>query len=191
MEYRKKCLGRTAVGSQLANKLGWKFYDADDYHPPDNKMKMGKGIPLNDQDRHPWLCDLHNLIMSDKAFGQHVVLACSALKKAYRETLTTGAKSCTSDRPQQENLDPDIFFIHLQGSWKVISERIQKRTGHFMPVELLASQFDILEPPASPECFMTVNVEKTISQIISEIQGVLEGMMQGPFRGEVALLKAV
>ncbi|XP_077330994.1 putative gluconokinase isoform X1 [Lithobates pipiens] len=167
--------GKTEVGSQLANKLGWKFYDADDYHPHNNKMKMGKGIPLNDQDRQPWLCKLHNLITSDEARGHHVVLACSALKKAYRETLATGTNLCTSDRQQQENLDPDIFFIHLQGSQKLISERIQKRTGHFMPVDLLASQFDTLEPPTAPEHFMTVNVEKDISQIVSEIQGVLEG----------------
>ncbi|CAI9602442.1 unnamed protein product, partial [Staurois parvus] len=168
---------RTEVGSQLANKLGWKFYDADDYHPQSNKLKMGKGIPLTDQDRHPWLCELHNLIMSDEAHGQHVVLACSALKKAYRETLATGTKLCTSDRKQQENLDPDIFFIHLQGSWKVISERIQRRTGHFMPVELLASQFDTLDSPAAPERFMSVNAEKDISQIVLEIKGVLEGKM--------------
>ncbi|XP_018421861.1 PREDICTED: probable gluconokinase [Nanorana parkeri] len=177
--------GKTEVGSQLANKLCWKFYDADDYHPHSNKLKMGKGIPLNDQDRHPWLCDLHNLILSDKACGQHVVLACSALKKAYREMLATGAQSCTSDRQQQEIQDPDLFFIHLQGSWKVISERFQKRTGHFMPVELLASQFDTLEPPAAPEHFMTVNVEKDVSQIVSEIQSVLEDKMQGPVRAEV------
>lgn len=114
-----------------------------------------------------------------------MVLACSALKKAYRETLATGAQSCTSDRPQEEILAPDIFFVHLQGSWKVISERIQKRTGHFMPVELLASQFDTLEPPAAPEHFMTVNVEKDVSQIVSEIQSVLESKMQGTFRMEV------
>ncbi|XP_077330995.1 putative gluconokinase isoform X2 [Lithobates pipiens] len=138
--------GKTEVGSQLANK-----------------------------DRQPWLCKLHNLITSDEARGHHVVLACSALKKAYRETLATGTNLCTSDRQQQENLDPDIFFIHLQGSQKLISERIQKRTGHFMPVDLLASQFDTLEPPTAPEHFMTVNVEKDISQIVSEIQGVLEG----------------
>ncbi|XP_072260198.1 probable gluconokinase isoform X2 [Pyxicephalus adspersus] len=144
-------------------------------------MKMSKGIPLSDQDRHPWLCELHKLIMSDKACGQHVVLACSALKKTYRELLASGPESCRSDRPKQESLNQDIFFIHLQGSRKVISGRIQKRTGHFMPVELLASQFDTLEPPVAPEQFMTVNVEKDVSQILSEILGVLESKIQGHF----------
>ncbi|XP_027472774.2 probable gluconokinase isoform X2 [Zalophus californianus] len=85
--------GKSTVGALLASKLGWKFYDADDYHPEENRMKMGKGIPLKDQDRIPWLCNLHDILLRDIASGQHVVLACSALKKAYRDVLIRG-KQC-------------------------------------------------------------------------------------------------
>ncbi|KAM3938065.1 putative gluconokinase [Leptodactylus fuscus] len=169
--------GKTEVGSLLADQLGCKFYDADDYHTVENKKKMSQGIPLNDQDRYPWLCSLHELIKREKAGGQHVVLACSALKRAYRKTLTTGQSALIPEDQCQHNKD-DItshtLFIHLQGSMELISERLQKRRGHFMPLTLLQSQFDTLEPPAAPELFMAVNVEKDILEIVSEIRAELE-----------------
>ncbi|XP_075684604.1 putative gluconokinase [Rhinoderma darwinii] len=169
--------GKTEVGSLLADQLGCKFYDADDYHPVENKKKMSQGIPLNDQDRYPWLCLLHELIKREKTCGQHVVLACSALKKAYRKILTTGKNSLFPENRNEHNED-DIsshtLFIYLQGSMELISERMQKRRGHFMPLTLLQSQFDTLEPPADPEHFMAVNVEKDISDIVSEVKAELE-----------------
>ncbi|XP_068093015.1 probable gluconokinase [Hyperolius riggenbachi] len=167
--------GKTEVGSQLARKLGWLFYDGDDYHPYSNKEKMASGCPLTDEDRLPWIEILHNLLKSKKADGQNVVLACSALKKAYREGLVAGTKPCSPDTPTQEHLRSDIIFVYLQGSKELISERMEKRKGHYMPVELLQSQFDALEPPAAPEQFLKVNVEKDILQIVSEIQEALEG----------------
>ncbi|XP_073402129.1 probable gluconokinase [Dendrobates tinctorius] len=169
--------GKTEVGSLLADQLGCTFYDADDYHPVENKKKMSQGIPLNDQDRYPWLCSLHELIKREKGCGHHVVLACSALKKVYRKTLTTGQFALIPEDQKHHNED-DIsshtLFIYLQGSMELISERMQKRRGHFMPLTLLQSQFDTLEPPETPEMFMAVNVEKNISEIVSEVKAELE-----------------
>ncbi|KAG9486806.1 hypothetical protein GDO78_006940 [Eleutherodactylus coqui] len=170
--------GKTEVGSLLADQLGCKFYDADDYHPVENRNKMSRGIPLNDQDRYPWLCSLHELIKRESACGrQHVVLACSALKKAYRKTLTTGRNMLLPEDPcphSEDDICSVTWFIHLQGSMKLITERMQKRKGHFMPLTLLQSQFDTLEPPAAPELFLTVNIENDISEIVSAIKAELE-----------------
>ncbi|KAG8595871.1 hypothetical protein GDO81_001660 [Engystomops pustulosus] len=140
---------------------------------------MSQGIPLNDQDRYPWLCSLHKLLMREKTCSQYVVLACSALTRAYRRALTTGQNTCIPPDPWQTNEDDislQTLFIHLQGSVEMISERMQKRRGHFMPVTLLQSQFDTLEPPGEPELFMVFNVEKDISEIVSEIKAKLECM---------------
>ncbi|KAM8960577.1 putative gluconokinase [Pelodytes ibericus] len=157
--------------------MGWKFYDADDYHPLENKMKMSQGIPLNDQDRHPWLCKLHDLLTREKASSHHVVLACSALKRTYRTTLTTGKNLHMDGKPVEEkkiDIFHDTLFVHLQASIEVISKRLQNRKGHFMPLSLLESQFETLEPPAEPEHFITVNVDRDISEIVSEIQKELK-----------------
>ncbi|XP_060701128.1 probable gluconokinase isoform X2 [Hemiscyllium ocellatum] len=92
--------GKTAVGSCLANKLGWKFYDADDYHPKENKEKMVNGIPLDDEDRIPWLCTLHEILMREISFGENMILACSSLKRMYRRILTESLQ-CES-RPSED-----------------------------------------------------------------------------------------
>ncbi|MEE6459511.1 hypothetical protein FKM82_000647 [Ascaphus truei] len=172
--------GKTEVGSLLSSKLGWKFYDADDYHPLENKVKMSQGIPLNDQDRQPWLCKLHEIIMREAACGQHAVLACSALKRIYRTTLTTGKNPLLPESQQQDKKDDvssKTCFIYLQGSMQMIAKRLQNRKGHFMPLALLESQFDTLEPPAAPELFINANVDRNISAIVSEIQKALDGTM--------------
>ncbi|XP_043939626.1 probable gluconokinase isoform X2 [Protopterus annectens] len=154
-------------------QLGWKFYDADDYHPVQNKEKMASGVPLNDQDRIPWLCALHRLIWEDSC-GHGVILACSSLRKLYRDILVYGQDASVpkSDREEvKKEFQPDkVLFVHLQGTMKVISERMQKRSDHFMPSALLQSQFDTLEPPAETEHFMSVSIEKSVPEIVLEIE---------------------
>ncbi|XP_077605640.1 putative gluconokinase isoform X1 [Crocuta crocuta] len=159
-------------------KLGWKFYDADDYHPEENRMKMGKGIPLNDQDRIPWLCNLHDILLRDVASGQHVVLACSALKKVYRDILIRGKDGaplkCDQMGKDKQPAEVKLLVVYLSGSFDVISRRLVKRKGHFMPPELLQSQFDTLEPPSAPENFIQINVDKSLSEIIATVMETLK-----------------
>nr|XP_003732008.2 probable gluconokinase isoform X1 [Callithrix jacchus] len=175
---RRKALKRSTVGAVLASELGWKFYDADDYHSEENRRKMGKGIPLNDQDRIPWLCNLHDILLRDVASGQHVVLACSALKKMYRDILTQGkdgaAPKCKESGREAKWAKIQLLVVHLSGSFEVISERLLKRKGHFMPPELLQSQFETLEPPAAPEKFIQISVNKNVSKIIATIMETLK-----------------
>ncbi|KYO20738.1 probable gluconokinase [Alligator mississippiensis] len=165
--------GKTTVGSHLAEKLGWKSYDGDDYHPPENKKKMAEGIPLNDQDRIPWLCKLHDILMREESSGQNAILACSALKKMYRRILVSGTEAAYSKNDelekQKETAAGKILFIHLDGPKELIAKRLEKRKGHFMPSELLQSQFDALEPPTAPENFITISLEKSVSEVVSEI----------------------
>lgn len=125
--------GKTTVGGLVARRLGWKFADADTFHSEDNISKMKAGIPLEDEDRLPWLAALRALIDEHLAAGQSLVLACSALKRSYRRTLTEG-----SDR---------VEFVYLRGSRELIWRRMQERSGHYMKPELLASQFEALEEP--------------------------------------------
>ncbi|NWI67878.1 GNTK gluconokinase, partial [Todus mexicanus] len=152
--------------------LGWKFYDADDYHSPENKKKMSEGIPLNDEDRIPWLCALHDILRREDSSMQDAVLACSALKKMYRCILVSGASAVESNQIEQRggNAALKILFVHLDGSIDIIAGRLEKRRGHFMPPELLKSQFDTLEPPSAPENFITVSLEKSLPEIVLEIE---------------------
>ncbi|NWI30525.1 GNTK gluconokinase, partial [Sula dactylatra] len=152
--------------------LGWKFCDADDYHPPENKKKMAEGIPLSDEDRIPWLCALHDILRREDFSRQDVILACSALKKMYRQVLVSGTPAIESNLAEQpgENKALKILFVHLDGPMDVIAGRLEKRRGHFMPPELLKSQFDILEPPSPPEIFITVSLEKSLPEILLEIE---------------------
>ncbi|NXK44431.1 GNTK gluconokinase, partial [Chauna torquata] len=152
--------------------LGWKFYDADDYHSPENKKKMAAGIPLNDEDRIPWLCALHDILRREESSSQDAVLACSALKKMYRHVLVSGVSAIESNQPEKtgENAALNILFVHLDGPVDVIARRLEKRRGHFMPLELLKSQFDTLEPPKAPENFITISLEKSLPEIVLEIE---------------------
>ncbi|KFP35451.1 putative gluconokinase, partial [Chlamydotis macqueenii] len=152
--------------------LGWKFYDADDYHSPENKKKMAEGIPLNDEDRIPWLCALHDVLRREDSSRQDIILACSALKKMYRRILVSGASGIESNHPEQpgENAALKILFVLLDGPIDLIAGRLEKRRGHFMPPELLKSQFDTLEPPSAPENFITVSLEKSLPEIVLEIE---------------------
>lgn len=125
--------GKTTVGQRLAAALGWRFRDADDFHPPANIAKMTAGIPLTDEDRGPWLAVLRELLENTLAAGEDLVLACSALKHTYRERLTV-------DAVRQR-------WVYLQASRELIAERLKARRGHYMPAAMLDSQLAALEVP--------------------------------------------
>ena len=125
--------GKTILGKTLATKLGWDFFDADDFHPSENISKMMNGIPLGDSDRAPWLASLHDQLLSTLKLGRHPVLACSALKASYRVQLLNGIDG--------------IVSVYLKGNYDVIWSRMSLREGHYMKPEMLKSQFDILEEP--------------------------------------------
>jgi gluconokinase len=126
--------GKTTVGQVLARRLGWTFVDADDYHPAANIEKMRRGVPLDDDDRRPWLEAVRHRLDDAVARGENVVLACSALKHAYQEYL-------------QSHAPESIRYVYLQGSEELIRKRLAVRKGHFMNPGLLHSQFETLEPP--------------------------------------------
>lgn len=126
--------GKTTVGRQLADALGWPFYDGDDFHPDENVEKMRQGVPLTDADRKPWLARLHALIRDTLARDGHAIIACSALRKSYRTTLRGGLT--------------DVKFVYLKVSRHVLEQRIEARRDHFMPPSLLDSQLRTLEEPA-------------------------------------------
>lgn len=126
--------GKTTIGRALADDLDWRFVEGDDFHPPENVEKMAAGVPLDDQDRRPWLQALR--VRVDEACGrnENLILACSALKDAYRDFLEQNDPEC-------------VHFVFLQGSEELIQQRLEQRHGHFMNPKLLRSQFESLEPP--------------------------------------------
>ena len=147
--------GKTKVGSALALELGWEFADADDYHPVANVEKMRMGIPLTDADREPWLESLRALIMAWTAAGKNAVLACSALKKRYRDQLRAS---------------PNVIFVLLRGSRSRIAEQLKNRRGHYFDPKLLESQFADLEEPELPADSFVVQVQADPRELVSEIK---------------------
>lgn len=144
--------GKTTVGRLLAQQLGWKFADADDYHSAANIEKIRRGIPLNDEDRLPWLQQLRAQIAHWISQKQSAVLACSALKRSYREELKAG---------------PEVRFAYLQGSAELIAQRLHARHGHFANNQILTSQFADLEEPKSA---ITVDISHSPEEIVAEIR---------------------
>ena len=142
--------GKTTVGSLLAQRLGWRFADADDFHSAANVEKIRRGIPLDDSDRAPWLAALRDAILHWNAEGQNAVLACSALKRKYRDALRTDG----------------VRFVYLRGDYELIEQRLQARAGHFASDSILKSQFEDLEKPADA---ITVEIDKSPDVIASEI----------------------
>jgi len=136
--------GKTTVGELIAERLDWPFVDGDDLHPEANIDKMRSGVPLTDADRAPWLAAIGAWIDARAKADQPGVVACSALKRAYRARLREG-------RPQ-------VRIVYLRGSQTEIAERLAHRSGHFWPAKLLASQFADLEPPATDEHAIVVDI---------------------------------
>jgi gluconokinase len=142
--------GKTTVGSLLARRLGWQFADADDFHPAANVEKIRNGIPLDDSDRAPWLAALRDAILRWNVERRNAVLACSALKRKYRDELRVDG----------------VRFVYLKGDYELIHGRLRDRRGHFASDSILRSQFENLE---KPEDAITVEVDKTPDAIVSEI----------------------
>jgi len=141
--------GKTTVGKLLAKRLGWDFYDADDFHPEANIQKIKRGVPLTDDDRLPWLESIRGFI---EQRDEHMVLACSALKKSYRDFLRKSGSN--------------IEFIYLKGAKGVILRRLEDRKGHFAGADILKSQFQDLE---EPEDALTERVSENPEAIVSDI----------------------
>jgi gluconokinase len=149
-------VGKTAVGKRLAEALGWRFLEGDDFHPLANVAKMAAGVPLTDEDRMPWLERLRELVAETLARGEDAVLACSALKRSYRQLLT---------------VDPArVRWVYLWAPREVIADRLARRTGHFMPLGLLGSQLETLE---TPEDALQVDVTPGLDQVVATIRAGL------------------
>jgi len=124
--------GKTTIATALAERLGWTFAEADEFHPEANIAKMSAGTPLTDDDRWPWLEAMRNWMSGEARAGRSTVVTCSALKRSYRDLL--------------DGADGDVRFVHLSGDTELIRERMKTRSGHFMPASLLPSQISTLEP---------------------------------------------
>lgn len=152
--------GKSTIGSLLAGRLGWEFEDGDWFHPAANVEKMHQGIPLTDEDRWPWLEAIAAFIDETRAAGKHAVIACSALKRAYRDIIV-GRR-------------PDVRILYLRGSEALIARRIATRHGHFMPAALLHSQFETLEEPGANERPIVVSIEPRPREVVEQVVGALK-----------------
>jgi len=144
--------GKTTIGRKLARSLGWKYFDADDFHSAANVGKMRSGVPLNDQDRTPWLESLQRLIQNSLANNEPAILACSALKQSYRDVLL---------------VDERVKFVYLKGDYSLIKKRLTARSNHYMNPALLDSQFQTLE---EPEGVLKVDIQSSPDEIIDLIR---------------------
>lgn len=150
--------GKTVIGQLLAQEVGWRFYDADDFHAPGNIEKMRRGIPLTDEDRGPWLENLRELIERCLASGEDAVLACSALKEAYRWYLRVNA---------------EVKLVYLRGDYALIADQLRQRRGHFMNPALLQTQFADLEEPQPTEAAIVIELGRSPRELVQEIRSKL------------------
>jgi gluconokinase len=147
--------GKSTIADKLAERLGWRFEDGDKFHPAGNVAKMSAGHPLTDEDRRPWLQAIADEIDRACRAGEHAVIACSALKRAYRDILVHGRD--------------DVRIVYLKGTQALIADRLAARKNHFMPSGLLDSQFKTLEPPATEENPVTVSIDASVDAIVDDI----------------------
>ncbi len=146
--------GKSTVAAALAREFGGTFFDADNFHSAANIAKMAAGIPLDDADRTPWLADLRAKVIDPAPRGGLTVLACSALKRVYRQQLDSG--------------HDDVVLVYLKGSEELLTERLQHRHGHYMKTDMLTSQLDALEPP-TPDEGITVAIDPPVPEIVATI----------------------
>lgn len=144
--------GKTAVGTRVAERLGWVFLDADDFHPKSNVEKMRHGIPLTDEDREPWLERLHEELENKLSAGTSLILACSALKDSYRSILHQGL--------------PGVEFVYLHVDHDTVLDRLRHRQAHFFPKELLESQFAALQAPKDA---IDVNANLPLDDVVQRV----------------------
>ena len=147
--------GKSTIASMLAHRLHWTYEDADWFHPPSNLEKMHGGKPLTDEDRWPWLYAIAAWVDATRQVGNHGVIACSALKRAYRDILVHGRD--------------DVRIVFLDGTEALIAGRFAARRDHFMPPGLLASQFKTLETPTADEHAITVSIDAPVDAIVDDI----------------------
>jgi gluconokinase len=158
--------GKSTVGALLGERLGVPFFDGDDFHPVANKAKMAGGVPLNDDDRGPWLAEIGAGLAGPAGGAKSCIIACSALKRSYRDLL--------------RNFAPDVVFVHLAGDAATISDRLSTREHEYMPGSLLASQLATLEPLASDEVHITVDIHADPSSLVDRIVGELNDLTHPP-----------
>jgi gluconokinase len=147
--------GKSTVGQALAARLGCPFLEGDTLHPPANVRKMSAGVPLTDEDRHGWLAAIAQRLKAAARTGSALVVACSALKRRYRDVLRAAA--------------PDVLFVHLDGSAATLEQRLAQRRHHFMPPSLLMSQLAALEPLGPDERGFTLSIEQSAPGLVEEI----------------------
>jgi len=156
--------GKSTIGEALSRAFGVPFVDGDDLHPSANKRKMAAGQPLDDEDRAPWLEIIALRIGAELAEGTPIVVACSALRRRYRDQLVAHA--------------PETVFVHLVGGAELITERQHGRVHEYMPVSLLASQFEALEPLGDGERGIEIDVRRSPAQIVDDVRAALDALPQ-------------
>jgi carbohydrate kinase (thermoresistant glucokinase family) len=144
--------GKSTIAAGLAARIGGMFLDADDFHPPENVAKMAAGVPLTDDDRMPWLARVADAMVDAERRDGTVVVACSALRRAYRDVL--------------RGADAGVFFVQLDGTPELLAARVGERTDHFMPPSLLASQLALLEPLGTDERGAVVSVDAPAAEVV-------------------------
>jgi gluconokinase len=147
--------GKSTIAEKLAERLGWRYEDGDSFHPASNVAKMRAGHPLTDEDRWPWLQAIADEIDRVCKASERAVIACSALRHAYRDVLVHGRR--------------DVRIVFLMGTQALIADRLARRKGHFMPAGLLDSQFKTLEPPEASERPVTVSIDASVETIVEDI----------------------
>lgn len=156
--------GKSSIGAALAARHGWTFLEGDDLHPPANVVRMASGLPLTDGDRCDWLATIAGHIAEADRAGTGLVVACSALKRRYRDQLSAAS--------------PRVVFLFLTGERALVEARMASRAGHFMPLSLIDSQFEALEPPQDDERSFTLPIDLDPASLLDEADRRLTGLRQ-------------